>query len=67
MRVANDVWRMFPGRWEVRVSDKNLVAQAFWTRAVSEFTGGHAESTLTEVNSRKCHVFSFSSNVTRNN
>src|SRR6185295_11151075 len=42
-RVAHDVWRKFTGRWEVRVSDKNLVAVSFWKRALSEFTGTVAE------------------------
>ena len=59
MRVAHVVWRMFAGRWEVRVRDKNLVAQAFWQRAVSEFTGMPATSALTEVAGKRWHVFSF--------
>jgi predicted acetyltransferase len=67
MRVAHDVWRMFTGPWEVRVADKNLVAQAFWKHAVSEFTGVPAESSLTEVAGKRWHVFSFSSNVPPNN
>ena len=61
MRVAHEVWRKFTGRWEVRVSDKNLVAQAFWKRAVSEFTGMVAKPALTELEGKKWHVFSFSS------
>src|SRR5712664_1258676 len=63
LRVAHDVWSMFTGSWEVRVTDKNLVARAFWQRAVSEFTGARAESTLTEVAGKRWHVFSFISNA----
>ena len=63
LRVAHDVWRMFTGPWEVRVTDKNPVARAFWQRAVSEFTGARAESTLTEVAGKRWHVFSFISNA----
>lgn len=66
MRVAHDVWRMFTGRWEVRITDRNLVARAFWKHAVSEFTGVHAESALTEVAGKRWHVFSFFSNAPPN-
>lgn len=67
MRVAHDVWGMFTGSWEVRVADKNLAARAFWKHAVSGFTGGRAEPTLTEVAGKKWHVFSFISNAPPNN
>ena len=63
LRAAHDVWRMFTGSWEVRVTDNNLVARAFWQRAVSEFTGVRAESALTEVAGKRWHVFSFISNA----
>ena len=67
VRVAQDVWRMFTGSWEVRVTDKNLVARTFWQRAVSEFTGVRAESAFTEVAGKRWHVFSFFSNPQPNN
>jgi predicted acetyltransferase len=67
LRVAHDVWRMLTGSWEVRVTDRNLVARAFWQRAVSEFTGVPAESDLTEVAGKRWHVFSFISNAPPNN
>src|ERR1700730_9913179 len=67
VRVAHDVWRMFTGRWEVRVTDKNLAARAFWKHAVSEFTGVRSESALTEVAGKRWHVFSFVSNAPPNN
>ena len=67
VRVAHDVWRMFTGRWEVRVTDKNLVARAFWKHAVSEFTGVRAGSVLSEVAGKRWHVFSFISNAPPNN
>jgi predicted acetyltransferase len=67
VRVAHDVWRMFTGRWEVRVTENNLVARTFWQRAVSKFTGMPAESALTEVAGKRWHVFSFSSNAPPNN
>lgn len=67
VRVAHDVWRMFTGRWEVRVTENNSVARTFWQRAVSEFTRMPAESALTEVAGKRWHVFSFISDALPNN
>jgi predicted acetyltransferase len=63
LRVAHDLWRMFPGRWEVRVTERNSVARPFWQRAVTEFTGMPAESVITEVAGKRWHVFSFVSDT----
>ncbi len=62
-RVAHDVWKMFTGHWEVRVTEKNAAARPFWQRAVTEFTGMPAESVLTEVAGKRWHVFSFVSDT----
>ena len=67
LKVAHAVWRMFTGSWEVRVADNNVAARAFWQRAVSEFTGVRAESTLAEVGGKRWQVFSFISNAPSNN
>jgi len=63
LRVAHQVWRMLPGPWEVRVSDKNVAARSFWKRAVSEFNGVTAESAPTDVAGKRWHVFSFTSDA----
>ena len=57
--VAHKVWRMFPGRWEVRVMKSNHAALEFWKRAVSAFTGNAAQPALVEKAGKKYHVFSF--------
>jgi predicted acetyltransferase len=59
MRVAHQVWKLFSGPWEVRVSEKNLAAQPFWSRTISEFTGVRADANLTEVGGKRWLVFSF--------
>ncbi len=38
-QVAHEVWRRFPGPWEVRVLEANIPAQKFWAGAISKFTG----------------------------
>lgn len=42
--VAHEVWRRFPGRWEVRVRHENRPAQHFWRAAVRSFTPRVSES-----------------------
>jgi predicted acetyltransferase len=37
--AAHEVWKRFPGRWEVRVMQANVSAQHFWAGAISTFTG----------------------------
>ena len=59
LRASHEVWRTFKGSWEVRVVESNLVARAFWQRALGEFTGLPAESVLTERGGKRWHVFSF--------
>lgn len=38
--VAHEIFRMFPGRWEVFQLTTNLPAQAFWRKTIGEYTGG---------------------------
>lgn len=59
--VAHQMWRRFPGKWEVRVKDSNRPAIAFWTHAVSDFLGQTAVPALIESDAEIWHVFSFES------
>jgi predicted acetyltransferase len=38
--VAQRVFDMFPGRWHVSQIERNLPAQAFWRKVISEYTHG---------------------------
>lgn len=60
-KAAQEIWRRFPGQWEVRVIDRNRQAQAFWARAINEFTGGTVEPSLLDKDGQRWHVFSFES------
>src|SRR3984957_5204133 len=35
--MAHEIWRRFPGPWEVRVMHSNVAANHFWAHAVSTF------------------------------
>lgn len=39
IQAAHEVWRRFPGRWEVRVMQANAAALSFWQRAITGFNG----------------------------
>lgn len=39
MKVAQQIWKEFPCKWEVRVIDHNQKAKEFWMRAITEFVG----------------------------
>ena len=41
-RASFLLWNRIPGRWTVRVAERNLDALPFWRRVVSEYTRGAA-------------------------
>jgi predicted acetyltransferase len=61
MKVAHEVWKQFPGKWEVRVIDRNRKAKEFWARAVGEFLSETINPTAFKKNGEGWHVFSFES------
>lgn len=61
VRAAHEVWRRFPGRWEVRVMEANQAGHLFWQRAIAAFAGEKINSTCLEKGGVKWYVFSFES------
>jgi predicted acetyltransferase len=59
--IAHDVWRRFPGFWEVRVMESNGPARHFWERAISAFTGETIHPVRVEKGGQGWHLFSFES------
>jgi len=59
--AAHQVWRRFPGPWEVRVMESNVAAHQFWARAVETFAGSSFGSVSVERGGERWHVFSFES------
>ena len=60
-QAAHEVWRRFPGAWEVRVIQVNAPAQHFWTGAISAFAGEVMHSTRFEKAGAGWVLFSFES------
>ncbi len=61
--IAHDVWRRFPGLWEVRVMESNQSALQFWQRAISAFTGTAIQPFSIEKDGKAWKVFSFESTL----
>jgi predicted acetyltransferase len=59
--AAHEVWKRFPGQWEVRVMESNHAASHFWQQAIMEFVGKRIQPVLIEKNGRIWHLFSFES------
>jgi predicted acetyltransferase len=59
--VAHQLWRRFPGIWEVRVMESNHSAHPFWTRAVSTFTNESLSPVRIQKGDKYWHLFSFES------
>jgi len=61
MKAAQEIWQRFPGKWEVRVIDRNQKAKNFWARAIKEFLGEAIEPIPLDKNGEDWHVFAFES------
>lgn len=45
-RVAHELLRMFPARWEIRIRQSNVAAASFWTRVAQAWPGAHTTTTF---------------------
>ena len=60
-QAAHEVWRRFPGAWEVRVMKTNVSARLFWAEAISKFVGQLVDPADFENCGEHWSVFSFES------
>lgn len=58
-KVAHNIWRRFPGKWEVRVRDRNQRAWNFWGGAIREFVGSTVHPTFYQKGDDVWQLFSF--------
>ena len=61
--IAHDIWKRFPGPWEVRVMQSNHSALQFWQRAISAFTGEAIQPFSIEKDGKSWQLFSFESTL----
>jgi predicted acetyltransferase len=44
--AATQAFDLFPRKWEVRQTAKNVAATAFWRRTIGRYTGGHFDEVV---------------------
>jgi len=60
--AAHELFRLLPGRWEVRVAEFNLPAQQFWRSAIKRFAGnGFQAVAWNRDDGSRWNVFRFTS------
>ena len=62
-KVAHQVWKRFPGTWEVRVLEANVSALHFWEHAIATFTGKPANTIHVAHDGEHWKLFSFESKI----
>ena len=62
-RIAHEVWKRFPGLWEVRVMESNVSALHFWAHAISALTGEAIHPVCIEREGKRWKLFSFPTSV----
>jgi predicted acetyltransferase len=60
-QIAHEIWKRFPGTWEVRVMQSNVSARQFWERAISGFTGEVVKAVRVEKCGEGWDLFSLES------
>jgi predicted acetyltransferase len=61
--AAHQIWRRFPGPWEIRVMESNLPALRFWEQAARSFAGGRLVLSRFEENGQPWRLFAFDSSA----
>jgi|SRR5579863_7009416 len=61
MKAAHEVWKRFPGFWQVRVMQLNGAGVNFWQRAITAFTGEEIHPMPVEKDGESWLVFDFES------
>jgi predicted acetyltransferase len=61
IQLAEKVWLHCPGRWQIRVMEKNVLARKFWESSIAKFTGQSAQSTNFVKDGVAWHRFSLDS------
>jgi predicted acetyltransferase len=59
--LARKVWLRCPGRWQIRVMEKNVLACKFWESSIPKFTGLPAHSSKFVADNLAWYRFSFDS------
>jgi predicted acetyltransferase len=59
--LAIKLWGLCPGKWQIRVMEKNHSARSFWQSAITKFTGISAQPSTFVTDGMPWYSFSFDS------
>jgi predicted acetyltransferase len=59
--IAHEMWRRFPGLWEVHVMESNIWAHEFWALTIAAFTGAAIHPDRVEIDGKCWKLFLFES------
>jgi predicted acetyltransferase len=57
--AAHEIWRRFPGSWEVRVRTGNESAESFWKAVIDRLPGADLTEEVVQGPGKQWRVFSF--------
>jgi predicted acetyltransferase len=60
-QAVHQVWKLFPGPWEVRIMHANISALRFWTKGIAAFAGQAVDPALIAHTGKRWSLFSFES------
>jgi predicted acetyltransferase len=60
--LAFYLFDQFPGKWEVRTLEKNLIAQIFWRKIIKQYTSESVQESLKVIDNWQNFIWTFTSN-----
>jgi predicted acetyltransferase len=61
IELAERIWHLCPGEWQIRVRSNNLPARSFWYSAIAKFSNGPVSTQDVEIEEVAWSLFSFES------
>ncbi len=50
LQTAKEIWKIFPGNWEISVIPENIPALKFWRKSIQDFTNGQFQEQIKKIN-----------------
>jgi len=57
--AAHEIWRRYPGQWQVRIMESNYNGYRFWERTIAEFAPDHVRAARFEKGGQLWHLITF--------
>jgi predicted acetyltransferase len=57
--AAHEIWRRYPGKWQVRVMELNYPGYRFWEHTIREFVGDELRMAHFEKGGQPWHLITF--------